>query len=338
MVSRGRWREAVRQLHATNNFPEFTGRICPGAVRSLLRAGHQHASGDHQADRKDHHRPRFRRGLHRARTASARGPASASPSSVPAPPDWPRRNNWRAPATTSRSSRRPTASAACCATASRISRWRSTSSTAVWSRCSAEGVRFRTGAHVGVNIAVEDLRREHHALLLAGGSEQPRDLRVPGRELNGIHFAMEFLPQQNRRNEGDEVPAAQSDSRRRQARGDHRRRRHRRRLPGHLPPPGRALGDAVRTAAQAARRAVALDAVAALAHAIAHRGRARRRRHARLERLHRAVHRRRRRQREAASRGAGGCQAAGDSRHGIHHGGRPGAAGHGIPRARYAAA
>jgi glutamate synthase (NADPH) small chain len=54
---------------------------------------------------------------------------------------------------------------------------------------------------------VEDLRREHHALLLAGGAEHPRDLRVPGRELNGIHFAMDFLPQQNRRNEGDEVPA-----------------------------------------------------------------------------------------------------------------------------------
>jgi glutamate synthase (NADPH/NADH) small chain len=71
----------------------------------------------------------------------------------------------------------------------------------------AEGVRFRTGAHVGVNVAVEDLRREHHALLLAGGAEHPRDLRVPGRELDGIHFAMEFLPQQNRRNEGDDVPA-----------------------------------------------------------------------------------------------------------------------------------
>jgi glutamate synthase (NADPH/NADH) small chain len=70
----------------------------------------------------------------------------------------------------------------------------------------AEGVLFRTGAHVGVNVAVENLRHEHHALLLAGGAEYPRDLRVPGRDLNGIHYAMEFLPQQNRRNEGDDVP------------------------------------------------------------------------------------------------------------------------------------
>src|SRR5437667_4893380 len=70
----------------------------------------------------------------------------------------------------------------------------------------AEGVRFVTNAHVGQNIPVDDLRREYDALLLTGGAEWSRDLRVPGRELRGIHFAMEFLPQQNRRCEGDKVP------------------------------------------------------------------------------------------------------------------------------------
>jgi glutamate synthase (NADPH/NADH) small chain len=69
----------------------------------------------------------------------------------------------------------------------------------------AEGVRFEVNAHVGVNIPVADLRRDFHAILLAGGAERPRDLKVPGRELKGVHFAMEFLPQQNRRNEGDDV-------------------------------------------------------------------------------------------------------------------------------------
>ena len=63
---------------------------------------------------------------------------------------------------------------------------------------------------MGVNVAVADLRRDFHAVLLAGGAEQPRDLKVPGRELKGIHFAMEFLPQQNRRNEGDTVPESQA--------------------------------------------------------------------------------------------------------------------------------
>ncbi|MGH9352520.1 MAG: glutamate synthase subunit beta, partial [Terriglobia bacterium] len=69
----------------------------------------------------------------------------------------------------------------------------------------AEGVRFETRAHVGANVPVGDLRRDYDALLLTGGAEQPRDLSVPGRELKGIHFAMEFLPQQNKRNAGDTV-------------------------------------------------------------------------------------------------------------------------------------
>jgi len=70
----------------------------------------------------------------------------------------------------------------------------------------AEGVRFQTRAHVGGNVPAEDLRKEFDVVLLAGGSESPRDLKVPGRELKGIHFAMEFLPQQNKRNAGDTVP------------------------------------------------------------------------------------------------------------------------------------
>jgi glutamate synthase (NADPH/NADH) small chain len=69
-----------------------------------------------------------------------------------------------------------------------------------------EGVRFETNAQVGGNVPVEDLRREFDAILLAGGAEHPRNLNVPGRELKGIHFAMEYLPQQNRVCEGDTVP------------------------------------------------------------------------------------------------------------------------------------
>ena len=73
-----------------------------------------------------------------------------------------------------------------------------------------EGVAFQTGAHVGGNVPVEDLRKQFDAILLAGGAEQPRNLNVPGRDLKGIHFAMEFLPQQNRRCEGDTVPDSEA--------------------------------------------------------------------------------------------------------------------------------
>ena len=72
----------------------------------------------------------------------------------------------------------------------------------------AEGVAFSPSAHVGFDVPVADLRREFDAILLAGGACAPRDLQVPGRELRGIHFAMDFLPLQNRRCEGDAIPDA----------------------------------------------------------------------------------------------------------------------------------
>ena len=67
----------------------------------------------------------------------------------------------------------------------------------------AEGVIFHYGAHVGVNMPADKLVAEHDAVVLTGGAEKGRDLPIPGRELNGIHFAMDFLPQQNRRVSGE---------------------------------------------------------------------------------------------------------------------------------------
>jgi glutamate synthase (NADPH/NADH) small chain len=70
-----------------------------------------------------------------------------------------------------------------------------------------EGIEFRTGANVGLNVPVDELRRDYDAIVLAGGATAPRDLPVPGRELRGIHFAMEYLTESNRRCEGDAVAA-----------------------------------------------------------------------------------------------------------------------------------
>ncbi len=63
----------------------------------------------------------------------------------------------------------------------------------------AEGVTFHCNVHVGIELDVAELVARHDAVVLAGGAEQPRDLPIPGRDLDGIHFAMQFLPQQNRR-------------------------------------------------------------------------------------------------------------------------------------------
>ena len=72
----------------------------------------------------------------------------------------------------------------------------------------AEGVIFKTGVRVGIDLPAGELRTRFDAVCLAGGSTVPRDLNVPGRDLAGIHFAMEFLPQQNRRNWGDKLDPA----------------------------------------------------------------------------------------------------------------------------------
>jgi glutamate synthase (NADPH/NADH) small chain len=72
----------------------------------------------------------------------------------------------------------------------------------------AEGVEFRTSVEVGADVGVDNLLAQYDALALTGGAELPRDLEVPGRELAGIHFAMDFLPQQNKRVAGDPEPVA----------------------------------------------------------------------------------------------------------------------------------
>ncbi len=71
----------------------------------------------------------------------------------------------------------------------------------------AEGVVFRTRMNVGDDVTAQDLQRDFDAILLAGGAGQPRDLNVPGRALKGVHFAMEFLKQQNHRCQGDQLTA-----------------------------------------------------------------------------------------------------------------------------------
>lgn len=74
----------------------------------------------------------------------------------------------------------------------------------------AEGIKFQVNAHIGQDVPVADLLEKFDAIVLAGGSEEPRDLPVSGRELEGMHFAMEFLPQQNRRVAGDTIPIGET--------------------------------------------------------------------------------------------------------------------------------
>ena len=117
-----------------------------------------------------------------------------------------RRSSSAARVTASRSSRRATASAVCCATAFPTSSSRSGSSTAASTRCARKASSSRPACTSASISRPRELRKHFDAVLLCMGSEQPRDLPVPGRELAGVHFAMEFLAQNNKRVAGDAIP------------------------------------------------------------------------------------------------------------------------------------
>ena len=209
LVYRGRWREAVRQLHATNNFPEFTGRVCPAPCEASCVLGINSPPVTIKQIEKTIIDRAFDEGFivpepPSTRTGKRVAVIGSGPAGLAAAQQLVRAGH---DVTVFEKADRiggllrygiPNFKMEKHLIDRRLGQMR------------AEGVRFQTGAHVGVNVSAEDLRRQHKAILLAGGAEQPRDLRVPGRELKGIHFAMEFLPQQNRRNEGDKVPAAQA--------------------------------------------------------------------------------------------------------------------------------
>src|SRR5437764_14646792 len=204
LVYRGHWREAIRVLHSTNNFPEFTGRICPAPCEAACVLGiNEPAVTIKQIEKSivDHawengwvvpEPPQIRTGKRVAVVGS--GPAGLAAAQQLA-------RAGHGVTVFEKSDRIggllrygiPNFKMEKYLIDRRIS------------QMTSEGVEFIVNAHVGRNIPTGDLRRDFDAILLAGGAEQPRDLKVPGRDLKGIHFAMEFLPQQNRRCLGDAI-------------------------------------------------------------------------------------------------------------------------------------
>ena len=205
-IYRDRWQAASERLHATNNFPEFTGRLCPAPCEGSCVLGIVSDPVTIKSIEVSIADRAFDEGWVTARPPAVRtGKRVAVVGSGPA--------GLAAADQLNRAGHLVTV----LERADRIGgllRYgipEFKMEKRVLERRLAvmrdEGVEFRTGANVGVNIPIDELRRGYDAVVLAGGATAPRDLKVPGRELQGIHFAMEYLTESNRRCEGDAVAA-----------------------------------------------------------------------------------------------------------------------------------
>jgi glutamate synthase (NADPH/NADH) small chain len=204
LVFRDRWREAIDRLHATNNFPEFTGRVCPAPCEAACVLGiNEDPVSIKQIEMSIADRA-FEEGWivpepPQTRTGKRVAVVGSGPAGLAAAQQLNRAGHH---VTVFERADRPGGLLMYGIPDFKLEKSR------VWRRIDqmrAEGVEFQTNANVGVNVPVEKLRLEYDALLLTGGATAARDLTIPGRQLRGVHFAMEFLPQQNKVNQGDTI-------------------------------------------------------------------------------------------------------------------------------------
>ncbi len=208
-VYKQQWEEAYEILSATNNFPEFTGRICPAPCESSCVLGINQPPVAIEEIEKHIIEIAFDKGFIKASKPNLRtGKKIAVIGSGPAGLAAAAQLNYAGhQVTVFERDDAPGGLLRYGIPDFKLEKW-------VIDRrirlMEEEGVVFRCNAHVGVNTGINDLLREYHAIVLAIGSTIPRDLPVPGRELHGVHFAMEFLKQQNKRVsqrpvEGDDI-------------------------------------------------------------------------------------------------------------------------------------
>lgn len=205
MVFRGRWKDALALLLKTNNFPEFTGRICPAPCEGACVLGINEPPVTIRNIEEVIAEKGFENGWYDAvAPVSPTGKKIAVIGSGPAGLAAADQLNSVGHAVTVFEKDDRVGGLLMYG----IPHFK-LDKTVVKRRIKLmadRGVVFKTNSHVGVDVSVEELRKNFDALILCGGSQKPRDLPVEGRDLAGVHFAMEFLPQQNRRNEGDSVP------------------------------------------------------------------------------------------------------------------------------------
>jgi len=200
-VYRKSWQEAYDILTSTNNFPEFTGRICPAPCESACVLGINQPAITIEEIEKHIIEIAFDKGFVKPRKPNLRtGKKVAVIGSGPAGLAAAAQLNYAGhTVTVYERDDAPGGLLRYGIPDFKLEKW-------VVDRriklLEEEGIVFNCNANVGVNVSINDLLRESHAVVLAGGSTVPRDLKIPGRELKGVYYAMQFLKQQNKRNAG----------------------------------------------------------------------------------------------------------------------------------------
>jgi glutamate synthase (NADPH/NADH) small chain len=207
LVRRGKWREALETLHSTNNFPEFTGRICPAPCEASCTLN----IDDNPVTIKSIECAIVDRGWDEGwivpqpaarRTGKRVAVVGSGPAGLACAQQLARAGH----------------AVTLFEKADRVGgllrygipdfKMEKHLIDRRMRQMEAEGVEFRTGVEVGATISVKSLLEGYDAVAMTGGAEWPRDLQVPGREFDGIHYAMDFLTQQNKRVAGDDESRA----------------------------------------------------------------------------------------------------------------------------------
>ncbi|HUC79593.1 MAG TPA: glutamate synthase subunit beta [Flavisolibacter sp.] len=197
-VYKQQWEEAYYILASTNNFPEFTGRICPAPCESACVLGINQPPVAIEEIEKHIIETAFEKGFVKPHKPAYRtGKKVAVIGSGPAGLAAAAQLNYAGHAVTVfERDAKPGGLLRYGIPDFKLEKWVVERRVALMEE---EGVQFKCNANVGVNISIHDILREFNAVVLAGGSTVPRNLDIPGRELKGVHFAMEFLTQQNKR-------------------------------------------------------------------------------------------------------------------------------------------
>jgi len=203
-VYQGKWGEAIKILSSTNNFPEFTGRICPAPCEAscVLSINNKPVTIEYiektiaeQAFEKGYIKPN----PPKTRTGKRIAVVGSGPAGLAAAAQLNKAGHW---VTVFERSDRIGGLLRYGIPDFKLEKHVVDRRVRLMEQ---EGIIFRTNSHVGVNISAKHLKDEFDAVVMCGGASAPRDLPIPGRQLKGIHFAMDFLPQQNKRVSGDRI-------------------------------------------------------------------------------------------------------------------------------------